>query len=89
MQKLILVAALIASGLLTGEAWAAKTTTLPTTKSAVKKFCGGHLSCWEPCGDTMCGAKCWTTTKKKGMRSHNWPQSTREARTTRFGRAVT
>jgi hypothetical protein len=57
MQKLILVAA-FAVGLLTGEAWAGKVVSFPTTKSAVKSQCGGKLSCTADCGSTFCYYSC-------------------------------
>ena len=55
MRKLVLVVALAASSLPSGEAWA---TLIHTTLADVHKQCGGKNSCDAKCGSTSCNYVC-------------------------------
>jgi hypothetical protein len=57
MPKLVLVAAIAASGLLVDAAWA-KPVTIQTTQTSVQKQCGNKLGCSTFCGSTSCDYEC-------------------------------
>ena len=56
MRKTTFVLALIAFGLLAGQARAV--TVLNTTQTDVKAQCGGKTSCTTACGSTLCDYVC-------------------------------
>jgi hypothetical protein len=57
MQRLALVTAIAAFGLLVDTAWAAPVT-VTTTKGDVQKQCGNKVGCSTACGSTSCDYGC-------------------------------